>query len=80
MKEELKKDQPYDKFLSLSKKEEDYKEDSIIKEESTKEEYSSEEMPTEEYVHTYYDDPYSFLNCVNENDYWNFLFIIYIYI
>lgn len=51
LKEELHKEQPYDKFLSLVKKEDTT-------------EYSSCEVPTDDGVPTYYEDPYSYLSCV----------------
>ncbi|CAD8127837.1 unnamed protein product [Paramecium sonneborni] len=62
LKDELKKEQPYDKFLSLPKKEKSN--DSLIdesKELSIKEEYSSDEI--DEQAPTYKEDPYSYLSC-----------------
>ncbi|CAD8082045.1 unnamed protein product [Paramecium primaurelia] len=66
LKAELKKEQPYDKFLSLPKKEESN--DSLLeesKEYSIKEEYSSGEI--DEYAPTYKEDPYSYLSCAYSN-------------
>ncbi|CAD8126453.1 unnamed protein product [Paramecium sonneborni] len=65
LKEQLHKEWPYDKFLSLSKKDE-LKEDSI---QSVKEEYSSCEVPTDEYAPIYYQDPYSYLSCAYNNEF-----------
>ena len=49
--------------MSLSKKDE-------VKEESIKEEYSSCEVPTDEYAPTYYQDPYSYLSCAYNSEFW----------